>query len=129
MPGYHTISAQSWTSNEVLCLHWSFFRTSKGFCSFSNLLKTKKVYLKSLTLWLSNLRCVKSKSFLNDLLSILLSTELHLKNVYYLHSASSNPTNVLKVIVLVIAWVIRRQSNLPVPISSSLAYNHTRDSH
>ena len=25
MSGYHTISAQSWTSNEVLCLHWSLF--------------------------------------------------------------------------------------------------------
>ena len=58
---------------------------------------------------------------------ILLPTELHLKNVYYLYNASSNPTNVVRVIVLEIAWVITHRSNLAVPISSILAYNHTQD--
>ena len=62
-------------------------------------------------------------------LHILLPTELHLKNVYYLYSASLNPTDVVQVIVLVIACVITHRSNLAVPISSTLAYNHIQENH
>ena len=40
---------------------------------------------------------------LYDIVYILYPTELHLKNVYYLYSACSNPTDVVLVIVLVIA--------------------------
>ena len=42
-----------------------------------------------------NVLFIKYKIF-----DILFSTELHLKNVYYLYSACSNPTNVVLVIVL-----------------------------
>ena len=40
------------------------------------------------------------KKKIRDLDYILLPTELHLKNVYYLYSACSNRTNVVLVIVL-----------------------------
>jgi hypothetical protein len=46
-----------------------------------------------------------------------------------LYSACSNHTNVVSVIVLVIAWKITHRSTLAVPISSTLAYNPTPDNH
>ena len=48
------------------------------------------------------------KSYWN-LPNILFPTELHPKNAYYRYSACSNPTDVVKVSVLVIAWVITHQ--------------------
>ena len=39
-------------------------------------------------------------SYLSHFRDILFPAELHLKNVYYLYSACSNPTNVVLVIVL-----------------------------
>ena len=56
---------------------------------------------------------------------IIFPTWVHLKNAHYLNSACSNPTNA----VLVLAWVITNRSTLAVPISSTLAYNHTQDNH
>ena len=47
---------------------------------------------------------------------ILLPTKHHLKNVNYLYSACLNPTNVVLVIVLVIALVITHRSTLAVSI-------------
>jgi hypothetical protein len=73
--------------------------------------------------------CLRWILFFFTILYIILATELHLKNVYYLYTASLNPTNVVKVIVLVIAWVITHISNSTVPISSKLAYNHAQDNH
>ena len=54
---------------------------------------------------------------------------VHLKNACYLYSACSNPINVVLVIVIVIDLVITHRSTLAVPISSTLAYNHTPDNH
>ena len=67
--------------------------------------------------------CFVTFLFVTFLVNILFPTELHLKNVNYLYSACSNPTDVVKVIVL----VITHRSNLAVPRSSILVYNHTQD--
>ena len=47
--------------------------------------------------WSSYLK--KDKNWIK-IVNILFPTELHLKNVYYLYSACSNPTNVVLLIVL-----------------------------
>ena len=50
----------------------------------------------SKTKYKQNYKLICTQFFMN----ILFPTELHLKNVYYLYSACSNPTNVVLVIVL-----------------------------